>query len=216
MRRNFFKLTILAFILVIILPGFAASSQTISSAGGPPQKKERIVRVLVNDNGKLTEKDTIIVVGKGSSASFTAGNAVFKADTIILSGDGKTRESTVTVFVNDSKGNEEKDSVKTTYTFISTDSTFNKPVGDMKWLGGGKPNIIMKKDGGDAFYFQGPPARVHVGIPLHDPFSFDRSDPDIVSYSKKDIGKGQEKITIIRKKRTAPADINNVEMKIEK
>lgn len=216
MRRNFFTLMGTFLALVIIFHGLNLTAQTITSSGGVPQKKERVIKVLVTDHGKLTEKDTIIVVSNGSSASFSAGNAVFKADTIILSGNGKTMESTVTVFDNKGKGNLAKDSVKTTYTFISTDSALNEPVGDMKWLGGGKPNIIMKKDGGNAFYFQGPPSRVHVGYPLEDPFSLGGSDPDIVSYKKKDIGKGQEKITIIRKKRVLPSMTKEAEIKIEK
>ena len=33
-----------------------------------------------------------------------------------------------------------------------------------------------------------------------DPFSFHPTDPSIVSYRKKDVGKGLEKITIVRKK----------------
>jgi hypothetical protein len=33
-----------------------------------------------------------------------------------------------------------------------------------------------------------------------DPFAFDPTDTTIVSYNKKDMGKGLEKITIVRKK----------------
>jgi hypothetical protein len=35
---------------------------------------------------------------------------------------------------------------------------------------------------------------------VRDPFAFDPTDPTIVSYQKKDVGKDEEKITIVRKK----------------
>ena len=48
-----------------------------------------------------------------------------------------------------------------------------------------------------------------------DPFSFDTKDASIISYEKKDIGKGLEKITIIRKKRTENDSSKEVEVKVE-
>ena len=48
-----------------------------------------------------------------------------------------------------------------------------------------------------------------------DPFSFDTRDASIISYEKKDIGKGLEKITIIRKKRTENTTNKDVEVKVE-
>ena len=35
---------------------------------------------------------------------------------------------------------------------------------------------------------------------VRNPFAFDPTDPTIVSYKKKDVGKDEEKITIVRKK----------------
>ena len=43
----------------------------------------------------------------------------------------------------------------------------------------------------------------------------DPDNKDIISYDKKDIGKGLEKITIVRKKHTPAADEKKVEMKVE-
>ena len=48
-----------------------------------------------------------------------------------------------------------------------------------------------------------------------DPFAMDPDDKDIITYDKKDIGKGLEKITIVRKKHTPGAEGKEVEMKVE-
>ena len=48
-----------------------------------------------------------------------------------------------------------------------------------------------------------------------DPFSFDTKDASIISYEKKDIGKGLEKITIIRKKRDESDTNKDLEVKVE-
>ena len=48
-----------------------------------------------------------------------------------------------------------------------------------------------------------------------DPFAMDPNDHDIISYDKKDLGKGLEKITIVRKKHTAEADPKEVQVKVE-
>jgi hypothetical protein len=48
-----------------------------------------------------------------------------------------------------------------------------------------------------------------------DPFAMDPNDADIVTYDKKDIGKGLEKITIVRKKHTPGPEEKNVEIKVD-
>ena len=60
-----------------------------------------------------------------------------------------------------------------------------------------------------------PPFHVRAfGMDQGDPFAMDPKDPDIVSYDKKDIGKGLEKITIIRKKH-APGEKKGVRVHVE-
>ena len=48
-----------------------------------------------------------------------------------------------------------------------------------------------------------------------DPFAFDSKDPSVISYEKKDIGKGLEKITIIRKKQTGHNQDKEVNVRVE-
>ncbi len=48
-----------------------------------------------------------------------------------------------------------------------------------------------------------------------DPFAMDPDDKDIVTYDKKDLGKGLEKITIVRRKHTPEADAKEVQVKVE-
>ena len=48
-----------------------------------------------------------------------------------------------------------------------------------------------------------------------DSFAFDSKDKSIISYEKKDIGKGLEKITIIRKKQAEHKNREEVEVKTE-
>ena len=63
-----------------------------------------------------------------------------------------------------------------------------------------------------------PPTQLQKYSNFHfgaDPFSFDTKDESIISYEKKDIGKGLEKITIIRKKRVESEINKDVEVKVE-
>ena len=48
-----------------------------------------------------------------------------------------------------------------------------------------------------------------------DPFAMDPNDKDIISYDKKDIGKGLEKITIVRKKHISDDEKKEIEVKVE-
>ena len=218
MRRNNLSFAGVAFVLVLIFPGISALAQSVTPKGNQSQTKEHTVRVLLNNNGQITESDTVIVVKKGDNLTYSAGNAVIKADTIILSGDGKTRERKVTVIINDNKGSSGKDSVRATCIVTSGDTLGNRAIHDMKWLGDGKRMIIMQDTGGRNFDVAapGPGTQIRMDNPWRDPFAFDPSDPDIVSYKKKDVGKDQEKITIIRKKKTRPAEVKNVEVKVER
>ena len=48
-----------------------------------------------------------------------------------------------------------------------------------------------------------------------DPFAMDPNDKDIITYDKKDLGKGLEKITIVRRKHTPETDAKEVQVKVE-
>jgi hypothetical protein len=53
------------------------------------------------------------------------------------------------------------------------------------------------------------------GQSFGDQFEFDTNDASVISYTKKDIGKGLEKITIIRKKRSDHKKMEEVNVETE-
>ena len=64
------------------------------------------------------------------------------------------------------------------------------------------------------------PLPPHAQVIIHkrsvgDPFAYDAKDESIISYDKKDIGKGLEKITIIRKKQVEQQQEKKVEVKVD-
>lgn len=212
------KIVCLTIIFVWLSDVSGAFAQSATSAGSKSQKKEQTVIVRVNKNGSVTEKDTVIIVTKGEKLSYSADNVAVKVDTVILAGDGKSKEKQVTVFVNNSKGTSGKDSVRTTCFVTTSDTAANKAIHNLKWLGDGKRMIIMQDAGSGNPDFPVLPdgAQVRMNYTVPDTFAFDTSDPDIVSYKKKDIGKDKEKITIIRKKKSTTTGVKNIGVNIEK
>ena len=60
-----------------------------------------------------------------------------------------------------------------------------------------------------------PPPFMMNGHFGNDPFTFDTNDENIISYEKKDIGKGLERITIIRKKKDENKENREVQVRVE-
>ena len=63
-----------------------------------------------------------------------------------------------------------------------------------------------------------PPPPFHVKsfrVTADDPYAHDPANADIVSYEKKDIGKGLEKITIVRKKHDTTLEQKTVTVKVD-
>ena len=78
--------------------------------------------------------------------------------------------------------------------------------------------VIMQNGAVQTFDVAGPQPGVRATAisAANGPFEFDAADPDIVSYKKKDLGKGQEKIIIVRKKRDTKKEVREVEVKVVK
>jgi hypothetical protein len=132
-----------------------------------------------------------------------AGNPQEKEQTVkvVIKKEGKLIEKDTT-FIDDGKG-----SKSYTYTYTVGDTLQNDIPAKVARLGDQKRLIIMQESEGGAFDRQVTPSGAAVWVEGHqmrDPYAFDSSDPNIVSYKKKDIGKGQEKITIVRKKVVGP------------
>ena len=202
----------------LLLIGLSSTVSALPSVPQTPQKKERTVKVLVREGSKLVEKDSTYVGGTGKGIFYAGKNVVFKADSLVLHRDGNNKTQTVTLIIQDDKQGAGKDSTKYTCTVVSQDSVSRTVGHSMAGAGDGKGMIIMQNVDSGSFNMSGSTPAVagyRIGRPLHDPFSFDPGDQDIVSFKKKDLGKGLERITIVRKKSVVTEE-KEVEMKILK
>jgi hypothetical protein len=169
-----------------------------------PQKKEQSVKVVIRKDGQLIEKDTI-VTGDSKNFTYITKKMTVAADSLYHSiGDDLTGKM-VTVTVFDDNGDKGKGSKTSTHTYTYTIGDSLQKNGTQKLVRKieGRPLIIMENGEGKTFDLTDSPTTVANQIMMHkvrDPFAFDPTDPTIVSYQKKDVGKDKEKITIVRKK----------------
>ncbi len=171
---------------------FAGSSFTLGPVGdtpwtdNSPQKKEQRVKVIVNKNGKEIKIDTTF---NGSNEK----TIQVKVDSILKKFD---------VF------------------FQNCDSGMSKHGKKVVRLIGDCSGYSFGTSEGDDLIPPPPPMPPHTPVMIHkqfgsDAFAFDTKDPSIISYEKKDIGKGLEKITIIRKKQTGQNKDEEVTVTVE-
>ncbi|MCX6221028.1 MAG: hypothetical protein NTZ69_08560 [Bacteroidia bacterium] len=190
--------------------GQTAKSTTASKSD---QKKEQHVKVMVSQNGKVTKIDTTFNFADDKLIQLKVDSLLKKLEVV----NGKAGESNVIIMrgMGSSGGNR-------TYSVMYNNSDSNGVKSEKK--------IVMIGKGGGTYTFDSdgdmmlppppppPPPPFHVNgfrMTRSDPFAMDPNNKDIISYDKKDIGKGLEKITIVRKKRTPTADEKKVEMKVE-
>jgi len=182
MKKSIAFLTIL--ITILWLSPWFCMAQTVVKTSGQPQKKEQQIKVVVKEDPKQVEKGMTIM-----------------ADTIYHQMGDDLKNKKVTVTVIESKEGRGKSN---TYTYTISDSLQNKEAHKTVRSDSDKKMIFMKSGDGENFDLPTPPpsARAYriMGHSMRDPFAFDPADTSIVSYNKKDMGKGLEKITIVRKK----------------
>ena len=190
------------------------------------QKKEQHVKVMVRQNGKTVNIDTTFNLPDEKLIQFKVDSILKKyGKGGIAAGDGKViilRGGNHSTTIGGGKGlpGEEQFSV-----FYTTDDS-----GKVKHE---RKVIRMEKNGNsivlhDQYGDMVPPpppvppaAGVHAlrvqgfRLPGGDPFAFNPEDKDIISYDKKDLGKGLEKITIVRKKQVDAVQKKDVEVKVE-
>ncbi|MEI6276755.1 MAG: hypothetical protein WCP08_12235 [Prolixibacteraceae bacterium] len=176
-------------ILTVLMAGFCFSAATcLAQTANGQQKKEQNVKVVIREDPKTVQKGMTIM----------ADSAYHQLGT-----DLKDKKVTVTVIDSgDGTGN------SSTYSYTIGDSLQSKEGHKIVRSVGGKKMIIMKDGESEGFNVSAiSPVvngyRMIVDHPLHDSFAFDPGDTTIVSYKKKDMGKGLEKITIVRKKAIA-------------
>ena len=181
-----------------------------------PQKKEQRVKVVVNQNGKEIKIDTTfnfaddkVIQAKVDSLLKLHGIEDGKGDiqSILITKSGKHMTMH---HAGNTPGNEEFQ-----VFYQEGDS------GKVK----GKKIVRIQKEGDIALFdVDGemipppppmPPMHMKSFSFHNDPFAMDPNDDDIITYDRKDIGKGLEKIIIVRKKRDANAPIKVQGKKIE-
>lgn len=192
---------------------FAASSFTFAPgedaqlAGDPPQKKVQRVTVIVNKDGKETKIDTTFNLADGKMVHSRVDSVLRKLDIgdfdhgnpdVIIHRGGKPMKG---MAINGRKapGDEQFE------IFIqNSDSGKTKGVRKMIHVNGLEHRFQAGNMGNESPLPPPPPMPPHV-IRMHkqfggDPYAFDTRDESVISYEKKDIGGGLERITIVRKK----------------
>lgn len=185
------------------------------------QKKEQHIKVVVNQNGKEIKIDTTFNMPDEKAIQFKVDSILKKygkegmasghRKVMVLRGGNEMRHESM-----DLPGGEHIQ-----IFCLPGDSGKTKQIRKIIRLG--KDGEVATIDNFDGDMIP-PPPPVPPVPPFHmksykisggDPFSFDPDNKDIVSYDKKDIGKGLEKITIVRKKSTSGDNKKNVEVRVE-
>ena len=187
--------------------GQTTKSATITQSD---QKKEQHVKVMVSQNGKVTKIDTTFNFADEKLIQLKVDSLLKKLEVV----KGKAGEPNVIIMrgMGPNGGNH-------TYSVMYNNSDSNGVKCEKKIVMIGRGNGVATFDSdGDMMPPPPPPMppfHVNGFITRSDPFAMDPDNKDIVSYDKKDIGKGLEKITIVRKKHTPGAEGKEVEMKVE-
>jgi len=184
-----------------------------ATAAKSEQKKEQQVKVMVSQNGKVTKIDTTFNFADEKLIQLKVDSLLKKLEVV----NGKAGESNVIIMrgMGPNGGNRQY-----SVMYQNCDSNGVKSGKKVVMIGNGNGIATFDSDGGMMM----PPPPPPPPPPFHmngfkmsrsDPFAMDPDNKDIISYDKKDIGKGLEKITIVRKKHTPGAEGKEVEMKVE-
>ena len=196
--------------------GQTAKTATVTksaTAHDGDQKKEQHVKVMVSHNGKVTKIDTTFNFADEKLIQLKVDSLLKKLEVV----KGKDGEHNVIIMRGmGPNGGSRQYSVM----YHNCDSNGVKSGKKVVMIGHGNGIATFDSDGDMML----PPPPPPPPPPFHmngfrinngDPFAMDPDNKDIISYDKKDIGKGLEKITIVRKKHTPGAEGKKAEMKVE-
>ena len=179
-------------ILTILIAGFCFSTVTcVAQNTVQPPKQEKGAKVVIGEDPVKVKHDMTLLA-----------DSIYHQLGTDQGTDLKEKKVTVTVIESgDGTGN------GSTFTYTIGDSLQNKEGHKIVRSAGGQKMIIMRDGKSEDIDLTAMPAtgkRYKInGFSLRDPFAFDPADTTIVSYKKKDMAKGLEKITIVRKKALA-------------
>lgn len=213
---------LLGIFLITTMFSFGQTESSATTAKGK-EKNEQHVKVLVNKNGKVTKIDTTFNFADEKVIKLKVDSLMKKLEVVegkemdgnvfFIRKDGKSKMSGSAF--NNGPGEEQ-------FTIFLQDSDSGKVKGDRKVM-----HITRNRNYVTTFDSEGgmvPPPPPPPMPPMHvkafkvmkdDPFAMDPNDQDIVTYDKKDIGKGLEKIVIVRKKRATEPEEKQVEVKVQ-
>ena len=201
MKKNWLFVTAILCMATLFSRDVSGASGSIFCVTDSPQKKERKIKIMTIKDGKMTEQDSTVVQGTDNQVFVVGSSMSVKADSMYDNlGNGYDQKS-VTVTVTDEG---DKNGKGTTYTYSIGDTLKQGVAGKMFRLDPDKRIIIMRDGAGEDINVPAMTSgkrsfRMVRDLP-NESYGFHVNDPSIISYQKKDIGKGLEKITIIRKK----------------
>jgi hypothetical protein len=211
----------LGLFLTATLFSFGQTTEKKAPAPKGEQKKEQHVKVMVSQNGKVVKIDTTFNFADEKVVKFKVDSMLEKLG---VNESGAGDKSVIVIHkgkemhMGHAGGNMPGEKQINVFYEIS-DSAARKGGKKMVWHTD-EGNVVMISDEGNMMPPPPPPPPMpgmHVrSFKMHgDPFAMDPNDKDIVTYDKKDIGKGLEKITIVRKKRPEPEQSKEVEVQVE-
>jgi len=191
-------------------------------AGNEPQKKEQRVKVVVNVDGKQTKIDTVFNLPDEKMINEKIDSMMSNLDK-----EGMGHHRNRMMFKNDRalkvhfKGNKHNPGDEQFDIFIQNgDSDKMGKERKVICVRGFENDNMKEEDENDELMPPPPPMPPHAQMMFHnrfggDSYAFDTKDESVVSYEKKDIGDGLEKITIVRKKHDQHKETREIKVKAE-
>lgn len=220
-----FSVALMAMLLSVSSFTFYPSVEA-SLAGDGPQKKEQKVKVIVKKDGKETRIDTTFNLPDEKMINWKVDSMLSKLGidrndsgrmNVLIHHPGKRMKYT------NHGGTNLPEEEEFDVMIQQGDSGMTKHIRKIIRVGENGDVISLGDMEDNEFLAPPPPPPPPPPMPpfmmneqfLGDPFEFDTNDRSVISYTKKDIGKGLEKITIIRKKRSDNKKVEEVNVETE-
>ena len=206
---------------------FVASSFTFGPVddaqltGNDPQKKEQRVKVVVNVDGKQTEIDTLFNLPDEKMINEKIDSMMSNLDKSGMSPHHRNSFRNDRAMKMHFKGNKLNPDDEQFELFIQHGDSDKMCKGrKVVCVRGFENDLMNEEDENDELMPPPPPMPPNAHMMFHnrfggDPYAFDTKDESVVSYEKKDIGDGLEKITIVRKKHDQHKELREIKVKAE-
>ena len=188
--------------------------------GDDSQQKEQKVKVVVVVDGKTTRIDTTFNLPDDTIINYKVDSMLKKLDEKGMSGDKANR---MVFRLDRSRKFHHENRMEAT----PGDEQFDFQIqnGDSAKINTERQTTHVKRFGNNRMEESEellpplPPMPPHAFGMIHqrfggDPFAFDTKDESVISYEKKDIGNGLERITIVRKKHDEPQMKKEISVKV--